>query len=82
MNPDQLESLLTAFETDVRYPDSNGMEHLDMLLTRNRLENERKLLTAGQLNRLTDADRMLTGILDAFAAAIGEIGDLSDWREA
>lgn len=46
MNPEKLASLLAAYETDVRFPDTSGIEHLDMLLSRTKLENNRELLTA------------------------------------
>ena len=59
MNLNKLESLLAAFETDVRFPDTSGMEHFDMLLSRTRLENNRQHLTAEQKERLAAADEQI-----------------------
>jgi hypothetical protein len=82
MAPAKLASLLTAYETDVRFPDTSGMEHFDMLLSRSELENNRQLLTSEQKGRLTAADEQLASQLDAFYAAIVEVADLTEWREA
>lgn len=81
MNPNKLESLLAAFETDVRFPDTSGMEHFDMLLSRTKLENNRQHLTAEQKERLAAADEQMARQLEVFYAAIVQVGDLTDWRE-
>ncbi|MDX1399830.1 MAG: hypothetical protein R3204_14985 [Oceanospirillum sp.] len=81
MDLNKLESLLSAFETDVRFPDTSGMEHFDMLLSRTKLENNRQLLTKEQKERLAAADEQMARQLDSFYAAISQVGDLTDWRE-
>lgn len=81
MAPDKLDALLAAYETDVRFPDTSGMEHLDMLLSRTKLENDKHLLTTGQRERLEAADQQMASQLDVFYAAIVQIGDLAKWRE-
>jgi hypothetical protein len=82
MEPDKVESLLTAYETDVRFPDTSGMEHFDMLLSRSKLENNRQLLTAEQKDRLGAANEQMTRQLDALYATIVEVADRAEWREA
>jgi len=81
MDPESLASLLAAYETDVRFPDTSGMEHFDMLLSRSELENNRQHLTAEQKDRLAAADEQVARQLDAFYAAIVEVADLAEWRE-
>jgi hypothetical protein len=76
----ELERLLFAYETDVRIPDVSGMEHLDMLLTRSRLEEARKELNAEQRDRLATADQVLARDSDRFYDAIKQIADLELWR--
>jgi hypothetical protein len=76
----ELESLLFAYETGVRFPDVSGMEHLDMLLTRSRLEEARKELNIEQRERLAIADQLLARDSDRFFAAIKQIADLEMWR--
>lgn len=82
MDPEKLASLLAAYETDVRFPDTSGMEHFDMLLSRTKLENNKQFLTAEQKDRLAAADEQMARQLDAFYAAIVEVADLAEWREA
>lgn len=81
MNPEKIELLLAAYETDVRFPDTSGMEHLDMLMTRTELEKNQQLLTAEQLERLTAADQQLARELDDFYEAISQVARLDRWRE-
>jgi hypothetical protein len=76
----ELESLVFAYETGVRFPDVSGMEHLDMLLTRSRLEKARKDLNIEQKERLATADQVLARDSDRFYAAIKQIADLELWR--
>ena len=82
MDTSKLEPFLAAYETDVRFPDTSGMEHFDMLLSRTKLENNRQLLTAEQKDRLAAADEQMARQLDAFYAAIVAVADLAEWREA
>ncbi len=74
------ESLITAYEVDVRFPDVSGMEHLEMLLTRSRIAQVEATLTAEQRDRVQAADRELIHQAARFYAAIRRIADLADWR--
>lgn len=76
----ELENLVFAYETGARFPDVSGMEHLDMLLTRSRLEKAKKELNAEQRERLIVADQQLLQQRDQFYAAIKQIADLELWR--
>jgi hypothetical protein len=82
MDAIKLEPLLAAYETNVRFPDTSGMEHFDMLLSRSKLENNKQLLTAEQKDRLAAADEQMARQLDAFYAAIVGVADLAKRREA
>ena len=58
---EEIERLLTAYETDVRFPEASGMELLDMLLKRSEIAqaDREQLLTVEQRRRLAAADRVL-----------------------
>ena len=43
--------MLSAYETDVQFPDVSGMEHLDMLLTRSELAKYEPHLTEEERQR-------------------------------
>lgn len=75
-----IEQWLTQYETDVRFPDVSGMEHLDMLLTRSRIAAVGQELTPEQRGRLSDADQKLLHHADQFYQAIGTVADLAQWR--
>lgn len=77
----QLELWLTQYETDVRFPDVSGMEHLDMLLTRSRIAGEKELLTHEQTERLQEADQHLLHNAESFHEAIAAVANLVEWRE-
>lgn len=77
----ELEKLLTQYETDVRFPDVSGMEHLDMFLTRSRLAELKDGLSAEQAARLADADQWLLHNAGQFYRAILAVADLTAWRE-
>lgn len=77
----EMEKLLTQYETDVRFPDVSGMEHLDMLLSRSRIAEHKDNLNAEQLTRLMDADQLLLHNAGQFNKAILAIADLTAWRE-
>lgn len=81
LNERELELSLLAYETHVRFADVSGMEHLDMLIGRSKLEQHRPEMSADQLMRLAAADQQLLAQCDAFYTAIREIADLSAWRE-
>ncbi len=76
----QTELWLTQYETDVRFPDVSGMEHLDMLLTRSRIATHQSELTPEQQLRLLDADQLLVHNAEQFYQAILSVADLAEWR--
>lgn len=76
----EIEKLLFAYETDVRFPDVSGMEHLDMLISRSRLANLPDM-TMEQQRRLAEADKMLLAQAHEFYQAIAQVADLSEWRK-
>ena len=78
----QIESWLTQYETDVRFPDVSGMEHLDMLITRSNIAANKNRLTPEQLNRLLVADEALFQNAERFTRAITAVGELAEWRNA
>jgi hypothetical protein len=81
MNKGELEKLLLAYETDVRFPDVSGMEHLDMLLTRTKIEEHKGRLSQEQRARLATADQKLVHQSDQFYVAISQVADLTAWRD-
>ena len=81
MNHIELENLLIAYEMDVRFPDVSGMEHLDMLLTRTRIEEDKNDLTEEQNKRLVLADEQLLQQSGRFYSAIQQVADLTAWRQ-
>jgi hypothetical protein len=76
----EIELALTQYETDVRFPDVSGMEHLDMLLTRSRIAAHKGELTPEQYARLLDADQRLFHNAEQFYRAIAAVADLAEWR--
>lgn len=72
--------LIAAYEVDVRFPDVNGMEHLDMLLTRSEIAKGEANLTAEQRMRLAEADKVLLQQASRFYQTIQKIADLEAWR--
>ena len=81
MTKAELQKLLLAYETDVRFPDVNGMEHLDMLLTRTKLEEGKDKLAEEEQEHLAVADQKLTQQASQFYAAIAQVADLAAWRK-
>jgi hypothetical protein len=81
MKQADLEELLFAYETDVRFPDVSGMEHLDMLLTRTKIEDHKGRLSQEQRERLATADQKLLQQSNQFYTAIRQVADLTAWRE-
>lgn len=82
MSKAELEKLLLAYETDTRFPDVSGMEHLDMLLTRTKIEEHKSRLTQEQRERLMIADQNLMQQSNQFYEAICSVADLAAWRES
>ena len=81
LNKLDLNALISAYETDVQYPNVSGMEHLDMLLTRSVLAENAQQLTPTQQASLTAADQTLLHYARQFYAAIERMADLTAWRE-
>lgn len=81
MKQAELEKLLFAYETDVQFPDVSGMEHLDMLLTRTKIEENKGCLSQKQRERLATADQTLLQQSNQFYTAIRQVVDLTAWRE-
>jgi len=76
------EELLTAYETDVRFPEVSGMEHLDMLMTRSEIASIEPHLSDMQRKRVLQADRQLMSHARQFYDAIQAIADLASWRRS
>ena len=76
-----IERDLSAYETDVDFPDVSGMEHLQMLMTRSALHRVEDQLTPEQQRRLANADKRLLQRAHLFYQAIQAIADLARWRE-
>ncbi len=79
MNYDEL---ITAYETDVRFPEVSGMEHLDMLMTRSEIASVEPHLSSALRERVLQADRQLVGRARQFYDAIQAIADLASWRRS
>jgi len=79
MNYDEL---VTAYETDVRFPEVSGMEHLDMLMTRSEIASIEPHLSAALRERVLQADRQLMSHARQFYDAIQSIADLASWRRS
>ncbi len=72
--------LLEAYEVDVQFPDVDGMEHLDMLMTRSEIAKYESHLSNEERQRLLNADRLLKRQAHLFYRSIQEIADLASWR--
>lgn len=79
MNYDEL---VTAYETDVRFPEVSGMEHLDMLMTRSEIASVEPHLSAALRERVLQADKQLMSRARQFYGAIQAIADLASWRRS
>jgi hypothetical protein len=76
MSHEEIDRVLTAYETDVRFPEASGMELLDMLLKRSEIAqaDREQLLTVEQRRRLAAADRVLALQARHFYASIQHEG--------
>ena len=72
--------LITAYETDVQFPDVSGMEHLDMLMTRSEIAQNELHLSSEERKRVLKADRQLLQQAKQFYKSIQSIADLASWR--
>ncbi|MEJ5308230.1 MAG: hypothetical protein WHX52_00540 [Anaerolineae bacterium] len=74
--------LVTAYETDVQFPEVSGMEHLDMLMTRDEIARIEPHLSAALRERVLQADKQLMSRARQFYDAIQAIADLASWRRS
>ncbi len=74
--------LVTVYETDVRFPEVSGMEHLDMLMMRSEIASIEPHLPAALRERVLQADRQLMRRARQFYDAIQAIADLASWRRS
>lgn len=72
--------LITAYETDVQFPDVSGMEHLDMLMTRSEIAQNELHLSHKERKRVLKADKQLLLQAKQFYKSIQSIADLASWR--
>ena len=72
--------LITAYETDVQFPDVSGMEHLDMLMTRSEIAQNELHLSNEERKRVLTADGQLLLQAKQFYKSIQSIADLASWR--
>jgi hypothetical protein len=77
----EIEQLLTDYAGGVRHPEVSGMEHLNLLMIRDRLAALEPQLTQVQRRQLSRFDRMLVAQSHEFLQAIRQIADLAAWRE-
>jgi hypothetical protein len=73
-------ALITAYETDVQFPDVSGMEHLDMLMTRSEIARNELHLSDEERERLLKADQLLLQQARQFYESIRVVADLASWR--
>jgi hypothetical protein len=76
-----LDELIQAYEIDVAYPEVSGMEHLEMLMTRSKIERRAAHMSAAQRERVQTADQSLLQQAESFFSSIAEVADLKSWRE-
>jgi hypothetical protein len=74
------EELISAYETDVQFPDVSGMEHLEMLMTRSEIARHEARLSHVERQRVQRADHQLLRHAKQFYASIQAVADLDSWR--
>jgi hypothetical protein len=74
------EELVSAYETDVQFPDVSGMEHLAMLQTRSEIAQHEAQLSEEERRRVQQADHLLLQRAGQFYASIQRVADLASWR--
>lgn len=75
-----MNELLEHYVVAVRHPRVSGFEHLDMLLTRDKLAERVEELNPDERKRLAEADRRLLTDADQFYAELSRITDLAHER--
>ena len=69
-----------CYETDVQFADVSGMEHLDMLMTRSEIAQNKLHLSDEKRERVLKADRQLLQRAKQFYKSIQIIANLASWR--
>lgn len=72
---------LQHFMVAVEHPEVSAFEHLDMLMTRDRLAEQESSMTTDEKRRLKTADQKLLEQAAAFQAELARITSLESERE-
>jgi hypothetical protein len=72
---------LKSYTVAVKHPDVSGFEHLDMLITRDKIATLEEQLTAEEKAKLATADQHLLNQANRFFAALSTITDLQQERQ-
>ncbi len=72
--------LIDAYEKDVQFPEVSGMEHLDMLMARSDIAQNKVHLSDEERKRILKADHLLLQQAKQFYKSIQTVADLSSWR--
>lgn len=75
-----MNNLLREYLADVDFPQASGIEHLDMLARRDRLEEMVLTLSSAERQALREADARLREQAPAFLAALQRFSDLPEHR--
>ena len=70
---------LQSYKVAVQYPNVSGFEHLDMLMTRDKLAEQS--LTSSERFELAQADQALLNAVNEFYEALKSITDLQQERK-
>jgi hypothetical protein len=81
MKSQEIDQLLTEYTGGAHHPEVSGMEHLNLLMIRDRLASLESQLTQAQRRSLSKADQALLTQSHDFLQAIRQVADLSDWRD-
>ena len=81
MKSQEIDQLLTEYTGGTQHPEVSGMEHLNLLMIRDRLASLESQLTQVQRRSLSKADQTLMAQSHDFLQAIRQIADLAAWRE-
>lgn len=72
---------LESYTVAVKHPDVSEFEHLDMLITRDKIATLEEQLTAEEKAKLATADQHLLNQANRFFAALATITDLQQERQ-
>jgi hypothetical protein len=73
--------LVKNYAVAVEHPEVSGFEHLDMLMLRDRIEDQLTQLSTNQIAQLALADRTLLAHAGAFQRELSHITDLEYERQ-